>query len=100
MLVTVKPRFQVTIPAKLRERVDLHEGDLMEASVVEGGILFSPRAVVDRNAIADEIEEVFARVKPLPEDVGRSEEEIMQDIIEDIAETRKERRDAEREGRS
>lgn len=100
MLVTVKPRFQVTIPAKLRERVDLHEGDLREASVVEGGILFSPRAVVDRNAIADEIEEVFARVKPLPEDVGRSEEEIMQDIIEDIAETRKERRDAEREGRS
>ena len=100
MLVTVKPKFQVTIPAKLRERVDLHEGDLMEASVVEGGILFSPKAVVDRNAAADRLDEIFARSKPLPEDVGRSEEEIMQDIIDDIAEARKERRDAEREGRS
>ena len=100
MLVTVKPKFQVTIPAKLRERVDLHEGDVMEASVVEGGILFSPKEVVDRNAVADKIEEIFARIKPSPEDAGRSEEEIMQDIIEDIAEARKERRDAEREGRS
>ena len=100
MLVTVKPKFQVTIPAKLRERVDLHEGDLMEASVVEGGILFSPKAVVDRNAAADRLDKIFARSKPLPEDVGRSEEEIMQDIIDDIAEARKERRDAEREGRS
>ena len=100
MLVTVKPKFQVTIPAKLRERVDLHEGDLMEASVVEGGILFSPKAVVDRNAAADRIEEIFARIKPSPEDAGRSEEEIMEDIIKDIDEARKERRDAEREGRS
>ena len=92
MLVTVKPKFQVTIPAKLRERVGLHEGDLMEASVVENGILFSPKAVVDRHAAADRLEEIFARSKPLPEDTGRSEEEIMQDIIEDIAEARKERR--------
>lgn len=100
MLVTVKPKFQVTIPAKLRERVDLHEGDLMEASVVEGGILFSPKAVVDRNAVADRIEEIFARIKFSPEDAARSEEEIMEDAIKIIAEARKERRDAEREGRS
>lgn len=100
MLVTVKSKFQVTIPAKLRERVDLHEGDVMEASVVEGGILFSPKAVVDRNAAAERIAEIFARIKPSPEDAGRSEEEIMEDVIRDIAEMRKERRDAEREGRS
>ena len=100
MLVTVKPKFQVTIPAKLRERVDLHEGDLMEASVVDGGILFSPKEVVDRNAVADRIDEIFARIKLSPEDAGRSEDEIMEEVIKDIAEARKERRDAEREGRS
>jgi len=93
VLVTVKPKFQVTIPAKLRERVDLHEGDLMEASVVEDGILLRPKAVVDRNAVADRVAEIFSRIKPSPDDAGRSEEEIMQDIIEDIAEVRKERRD-------
>ena len=100
MLVTVKPKFQVTIPAKLREQVDLREGDLMEASVVEDGILFSLKSVVDRNAAADRIAEIFAQIKPSPEDAGRSEEEIMEDVIGDIAEMRKERRDAEREGRS
>ena len=100
MLVTVKPKFQVTIPAKLRERVDLREGDLMEASVVEGGIFFHPKAVVDRNAVADKIEEIFARIKLSPEDAARSEEEIMEDAIKVIVEARKERRDAKREGRS
>lgn len=52
VIVTVKPRFQVTIPAKLRRGLNLHEGDLMEATVVGDGILFRPK-VVDRNAAAD-----------------------------------------------
>ncbi|GEM_PF-2141288 len=64
----------------------------MEASVVDGGILFSPKRVVDRNAVADRIDEIFARIKPSPEDAGRSEEEIMEEVIKDIAEARKERR--------
>ncbi|MGQ0664212.1 MAG: AbrB/MazE/SpoVT family DNA-binding domain-containing protein [Pseudomonadota bacterium] len=58
-LVTVKPKFQVTIPAKLREQIDLHEGDLLDATLVEGGILLRPRAVVDRAAVADRIEAIF-----------------------------------------
>ena len=100
MLVTVKPKLQITIPAKLRKRVDLNEGDLMEASVVEDNILLHPKEVVDRNAAVDRAAEIFARIKPSPEDAGRSEEEIMREINEDIAEARKERRDAEREDRS
>lgn len=49
--------------------------------------------MIDRNFIADKIDEIFARIKPSPEDAGRSEEEIMEDVIKDIAEARKERRD-------
>ena len=48
-LVTVKPKFQITIPAKLRKGLDLHEGDLLEATVVGDGILFRPKEVVDGN---------------------------------------------------
>ncbi len=48
-LVTVKPRFQVTIPAKLRRDLDLSEGDLMEATIVGDGVLLRPKAVVNRN---------------------------------------------------
>ncbi len=93
-LVTVKPKFQITIPAKLRRRIDLQEGDLMEATIVEDGILLRPKDVVARNA-ADRIASILAHTKPSPEDIGRSEDEIMQDTLADIAEARKERRNLE-----
>ena len=91
-LVTVKPKFQVTIPAKLRKGLDLREGDLMEATVVDDGILLRPKQVVDRNAAAERVAAVLARIEPPPEDAGRTEDEIMEDILADIAAARKERR--------
>ena len=94
-LVTVKPKFQVTIPAKLRKGLDLREGDLLEATVVGDGILFRPKEVMDRNAAADRIASILTRTAPLPEDAGRSEDEIMEDVVADIAQARSERRDRE-----
>ena len=91
-LVTVKPKFQVTIPAKLRKQIDLHEGDLMEATVVEDGILLRPKEVVDRNAAADRIASILAHTEPSPKDADRPEDEVMQDTLADIAEARRERR--------
>ena len=91
-LVTVKPKFQVTIPAKLRKGLDLREGDVMEASVVADGILLRPKDVVDRNAEARRVTAVLALVQPPPEDAGRSEDDVMEDIIADIAAAREERR--------
>ncbi len=94
-LVTVKPKFQVTVPAKLRKGLDLREGDLLEATVVGDGILFRPKEVVDRNEVADRIASILTRVEPLPDDADRSEGEIMEDVIADIAQARSERRDRE-----
>ena len=94
-LVTVKPKFQVTIPAKLRRGINLREGDVMEATVVEDGILFRPREVVNRNAIADRIAARFAATQQSCEDIGRTEDEIMEDTISDIADSRRERRNRE-----
>ena len=94
-LVTVKPKFQVTIPAKLRRGIDLHEGDIMEASIVGKGILLRPMDVVDRNAAADRIAANFSAVGALSEDSGRSEHEVMKDVIADIADSRRERRNRE-----
>lgn len=90
MLVTIEPKFQITIPVELCRQIGLREGDVMDATAVGDGILLRPKKVVDRSAAADRIAEIFARSKPLPEDAGRSEEEIMQEIIEDIAEARRE----------
>ena len=93
--VTVKPKFQVTIPAKLRRGIDLHEGDIMEATLVGDGILFRPKEVVDRNAAADRIAASFAAGQPSSRDVGRSEDEIMRDSMAEVATSRCERRHRE-----
>jgi len=91
-LVTVKPKFQVTIPAKLRKGIDLHEGDLMEATIVKGGILLRPKDIVDSAAAADRIEAILRSTKPSSEDVCRSEDEIMEDTVADITKARQHRR--------
>ena len=93
--VTVKPKFQVTIPAKLRRDIDLREGDIMEATLVDDGILFRPKEVVDRNAAADRIAANFAAAQPRPGDLDRSEDEIMTDTISEIDDSRRERRHRE-----
>ena len=90
--VTVKPKFQVTIPAKLRRGIDLREGDIMEATLVDDGILLRPKEVVDRNAAAGRIAATLAVARTSSADLGRSEDEIMRDSIAEIAESRRERR--------
>ena len=90
--VTVKPKFQVTIPAKLRRNIALREGDLMEATLVGDGSLFRPKVVVDRDAAANRIADSFAAARPSPDDLGRSEDEIMRDSVAEISTSRRERR--------
>lgn len=91
-LVTVKPRFQVTIPARLRKGIDLREGDIMEATLLGDGILFRPKEVVDRQAAAERIAATLAAAQAAPGDRGRSEDEIMKDTIAEVSTSRRERR--------
>ena len=60
--------------------------------LVEDGILLRPKEVVDRNAAAARIASILARTAPAPGDAGRSEDEIMEDVIADVAQARSERR--------
>lgn len=46
-LVRVKEKYQVTIPAQLREIIPLQTGDYLEASVYQDGILLRPKHLVD-----------------------------------------------------
>lgn len=46
-LVRVKDKYQVTIPAQLREIIPLQTGDYLEASVYQDGILLRPKHLVD-----------------------------------------------------
>ena len=89
-LVKVKPKFQVTIPAKLRKDINIQEGDILEAFRVEDGILFRVKQMVDRNLVADRIASTLAEAQVPPEDMGRSEDEVMEDIIAEISAFRRE----------
>jgi AbrB family looped-hinge helix DNA binding protein len=99
-LVTVKSKFQVTLPSKLRETVAIHEGDLLEATVVGDGILLRPKAVVDRAAVAGELAAVLDGAAPAPADRGRSESEILRSSVADVAQTRAARKRPSKPSRS
>ena len=95
-LVTVKDKFQVTIPAKLRDRIKIQIGDLLEVSVHEEGLLLRPKEGVDRKAIADQVEALLRDAPVDPEDQGKSEEEILEESIADVAASRSARRQSDR----
>jgi AbrB family looped-hinge helix DNA binding protein len=52
-LVSVKNKFQVTIPQELREQLPIDEGDVLEASVKNGKFVFTPKTVVDRHPVIE-----------------------------------------------
>ncbi len=56
-LVTIKPKFQVTLPANLREKLHLEEGDLLEAVIENRSIVLKPKVVVDREHVEAAIAE-------------------------------------------
>jgi AbrB family looped-hinge helix DNA binding protein len=48
-LVTVKTKFQVVIPQSIREKMRMDVGDLLEVSLEDGKIIFTPKAVIDKH---------------------------------------------------
>jgi AbrB family looped-hinge helix DNA binding protein len=56
-IVTVKNKYQVVIPLRIREQIDVAVGDILEAKVERGKITLTPKSVVDR-AIAEGLEDV------------------------------------------
>lgn len=56
-LVTIKQKFQVTLPVGLREQLHLEEGDLLEATVHKDSIVLKPKSVVDREHVEAAIAE-------------------------------------------
>jgi AbrB family looped-hinge helix DNA binding protein len=48
-IVTVKTKFQIVIPQRIREEVGVDIGDLLEAGVENGKITFTPKTLIDRH---------------------------------------------------
>jgi AbrB family looped-hinge helix DNA binding protein len=58
-IVTVKNKFQIVIPQHVRERMHVEIGDLLEADVKDGKLVFTPKSLVDRH-IAEGLEDARA----------------------------------------
>jgi AbrB family looped-hinge helix DNA binding protein len=58
-IVTVKNKYQVVIPQRVRDQIGVAIGDVLEATVVKGKIVFSPKSIVDRS-IAEGLADIKA----------------------------------------
>ena len=49
LIVKVNKNFQVTIPAAVRRKLNITEGDFLEAMVTKDGVLYKVKELIDRN---------------------------------------------------
>jgi AbrB family looped-hinge helix DNA binding protein len=54
---------QVTLPADLRQKLKLAQGDYLEAEMVENGVLLKPVSVVERERAWDDLMEIINEPK-------------------------------------
>jgi AbrB family looped-hinge helix DNA binding protein len=87
-LVKVKEKFQITLPAELREALHLAVGDLLEATIQDNVIVLTPKVVVDRAQAWAKIEHAMASVKDLTPNPQQSPQEQEEEIAEIIKEYR------------
>jgi len=83
-LVKVLRSGQVTLPAELRKALALHEGDLLEAEVVEGALQLKPVTVIGRAEAWRKIREAQAAVRYTGEEPRPSPEEEEDQIHETV----------------
>ena len=58
--------------------------------------MLRPKAVVDPALLARRVERVLADTEVAPEDAGRSEDQLLEDAIAEVAEARSARRSGKR----
>lgn len=51
-IITIKNKFQIVIPTKVRKAAGLKVGDFLEAGVEKGKITLTPKVVIDRKHLA------------------------------------------------
>lgn len=73
---------QLTLPKRLREQLQISEGDILEADIQDEAIVLRPKVLLDKN-------QAWQKLRAVMEQVGRRhqaipEEEIERDVLEAI----------------
>lgn len=87
-LVTVKRKYQVVIPQEIREQLGISEGDILEAQIENGRLVYVPKVVIDRDAAFQAINDIGAKARSVWQADGKTEEDIEDMISETIQEIR------------
>jgi AbrB family looped-hinge helix DNA binding protein len=83
-LVKVRRAAQITLPAEVRQKLKVKEGDYLDAEVVGNSVVLKPVAVLDRETAWEKLMEIVNRPKwcgPGPEP---SEDEVIEMVVEEI----------------
>ena len=89
-VVKVKRFAQVTLPADLRKRFNVSEGDYLEAEAVEEGILLKPVAVMERNQAWKKVFATMRSVKDRKPNPKQSPKEQEEEIAREVKAFRRE----------
>lgn len=80
--IKVKEKYQVTIPAKIRERLGLRVGDLLEAELEDDHIVLRPQIVVSKAEAWKRFRAALKEVHAKNQDID--EEEVIKDVLDEL----------------
>lgn len=85
-LVKIKEKYQVTIPSKIREKLPLKVGDLLEASLERDRIVLKPQVILERSKA---VEQLFHILTQRGRSKGVKDREVIEDALEAVREVRR-----------
>jgi AbrB family looped-hinge helix DNA binding protein len=95
-LMRVRRAAQLTLPAEVRQALNVKEGDFLDAQIVKDGVLLKPVSMTGRDAERhrawEEIKEIMARVKDLAPNPNQTVTEAEEEIAEEVMAMRREER--------
>ena len=86
-LVKVIRHGQITLPAELREKLDIDEGDYLEAKLEGRTIVLHPKVLLDRDDAVKALHRIMDEVQNRTKDIDP--EEIEREVANAIREVRK-----------
>src|SRR4051794_26829871 len=89
-LTTVQRDGSVTVPAELRQALNLKEGDFLQAEVRDGGVLLRPISEETRQKAWDELQTIIDRPKWMGPGPEPSEDELTDEVVKLIRAYRQE----------
>lgn len=86
-LLRVRRAAQLTLPAQVRQALNVKEGDFLQAQIVKEGVLLKPVAMVERKRAWKGIMNAVSQVRDLernPKEDNQAEEERIARMVKEV----------------